>query len=124
MRNAIHNGSKLSSRSVSGLCVASFVFFLVYTAPHRVHHFFDQPQTAKHHPSGHDHEGSDRQEKSAADSDCAFQTAANRCAYGLSGQSEPLTAVRFDHSPVSLHATATPERFLAESFQIRAPPTL
>jgi hypothetical protein len=123
MGNAFHNGSKLLGRSLSGLCVAAFVFLLVYTAPHRVHHFFDRAQTAKHHHSDHEHETSDRQDKSAADSNCVFQTAANRCAYGLSVQGEPATLALFVQSPIVFQQTTSPEQFLAGSFQIRAPPT-
>jgi len=122
MRNAFNNRSKRLSRSLSGLCAATFVFFLVYTAPHRVHHFFDRAQTAKHHHSGHDHEGSDRQDKSAADTNCIFQAAANRCAYGLSVPGEPATFALFVQSLISFPQTASPEQFLTRSFQIRAPP--
>jgi hypothetical protein len=122
MRNALHKSPELLSRSLSGLCAASFLFFLLYTAPHRVHHFFDQVQTVIHHDSDHDHQTSDHQDKSTADSDCPFQASVNRCAIGLGTQSEPATLARFVQSPIFFHETASQAQFLPGSFQIRSPP--
>ena len=64
---------------------AAFVFFLLYTAPHRVHHFFEQAPLApdEHHGHArssdpgttheHDHEGNSPHPRR---SDCAAQMAA------------------------------------------------
>jgi hypothetical protein len=114
--------SRLSIRDLSALCVAALLFFLCYTAPHRVHHFFDraQPQSTAHTD---DHHGnSDTSNQPPNDTDCVFQTSANRCAAGLSGggqlanifwQRLPLV-VRFDHQ--------LPHQFISTPFHSRAPP--
>jgi hypothetical protein len=109
-------------RVASALWAATFLFFLLYTAPHRVHHFFEQAQTANHHHSDHDHPTSDRQDKSAADSNCPFQASVNRCDIGLGAQSEPPAPVLFVQGAIFSYATASHDRYLPVSLQIRAPP--
>jgi hypothetical protein len=103
-------------RRGAALWAAAFLFFLLYSSPHRVHHFFEQVQPQSHEHS-HDH-----RDASSNDSDCVFQSAASRCSVGLTAQIEPLTLTLIVHSPVFFHESSSQDQFLTGSFQIRAPP--
>jgi hypothetical protein len=70
-----------------GLCFSaafSFLFFLVFSAPHRVHHFFEQtsaPQAAVHlkvhnHSEHTNHSGQNRSLPTSKPGDCAVLSAA------------------------------------------------
>jgi hypothetical protein len=66
-------------RSICGLGIVSlFVLFLTASAPHRVHHFFEQSQF----PVAHDHDAADKPHSHGQDSpkpqqsDCAVQSVA------------------------------------------------
>src|SRR4029453_15614073 len=70
-----------------GLCLSaafSFLFFLVFSAPHRVHHFFEQtspPQRVAevkvhNHSEPTDHDGQDRSLPRSKPGDCAVLSAA------------------------------------------------
>ena len=82
----------LITRSASALWAASFLFFLLYSAPHQVHHFFDQFPQAHQHDADHEHAPTDRNNRSAADSNCVFQVSASRCHLGLAWQVIPCFA--------------------------------
>jgi hypothetical protein len=108
---------------------AAFVFFLLYTAPHRVHHFFEQRMAAadphdharssdRNATHEHDHEGnSPRPQRS----DCAAQMAA---------QSAHFAAPPLIEFPFSIFARARAElveagwaaSFNPSPFSQRAPP--
>jgi hypothetical protein len=113
----------LITRSVSVFCAASFLFFLLYSAPHRVHHFFDQVQPADHHSD--DHRGkSDHHQKPAGDSDCVFQASASHCAIGLTAQIAAFTGTPFVQNLVLFLENPSRDLVLTGSFQIRAPPQI
>ena len=116
-----HKLSRLS-RGAYALLAASFLFFILYSAPHRVHHFFDQAQAASQRDAGDRHGNTDRQNKSPADSDCVFQSSANRCAFGVTAQFQPLTLTLLVHDLLIFHDTTRPQQFLTAAFHIRAPP--
>ena len=113
----------LITRSVSVFCAASFLFFLLYSAPHRVHHFFDQVQPADHH-SDNRRDKPDHHQKRAGDSDCVFQASASHCAIGLTAQIAPFTLAPFVQNLVSCPESPSRDLFLSGSFQIRAPPQI
>jgi hypothetical protein len=65
----------------------AFCFFLIASAPHRVHHFFEQlPESSEHHPvhaethehSGiaHDHHGRDHGQRRQQETDCVVLSVA------------------------------------------------
>jgi hypothetical protein len=106
----------------AALCAAAFVFFLVYSAPHRVHHFFDQATPVSHdHFDGH-HDKSNHQENSTKDPDCVFQVSAKRCVFGQIGQAPSLTPTPIVHNLFGPRGNDNQQEFLASIFQIRAPP--
>ena len=73
-------------RSICAVGIISlFVLFLTASAPHRVHHIFEQPPpVAQKHFHGHDHEANDKDHSRGHDhdspkpqhSDCALQSVA------------------------------------------------
>jgi hypothetical protein len=106
------------------LFVVSFLFFLLYSAPHRVHHVFEQIEAANHQ-SDHDHHGeSKRQNSSSNASDCVFQASANRCAIGPTETIQPLTLTRLVQHLFISKETPQLHQLLSAAFQIRAPPAV
>jgi hypothetical protein len=98
-----------------------FLFFLVYSAPHRVHHFFEQIQPSAHEDA-HDHSDSNRPKTPPNEPTCVFQASVNRCAIGPTAQIELLALTHvIENISVSQENTDQYE-FLTAAFQIRAPP--
>jgi len=102
---------------------ASFLFFLLYSAPHRVHHLFEQIEAANRQGAHDRHGESKRQNTSSNGSDCVFQASANRCAIGLTTQTPQLTLTLLIQSTVDFREKIHPHQFLGAAFQIRAPPS-
>jgi len=116
-----HHCAKRKSYA-SAFYAAAFLFFLVYSAPHRVHHFFEKIPAASHeHADGH-HNNPDHQNKSPTESDCVFQATASRCVIGLTPLIQPLTTALPVHNFVDFPHTVIPQISLSSVFQIRAPP--
>ena len=109
-------------RGLYTLWAASFLFFLFYSAPHRVHHFFDQVRPASHATSGDHHDKTDQQNKAPNASDCVFQASANRCAFGLTAQTQPLGQTLLFQGIVDFRDITNQSQYLASVFHIRAPP--
>src|SRR5262245_16034443 len=119
--NPIHRLSR-ATRAAYAFCAASFLFFLVYSAPHRVHHIFEQLE-ATSQQSGHDHhDGSNPNKTSSNNSDCAFQTTASRCAVGLTAWVHLLTPTPVVEPLFSSQEKTHPQQLLSAAFLIRAPP--
>jgi hypothetical protein len=118
MKSVPHPSRLFTTRSAAALWASCFLFFLIYSAPHRVHHFFEQfPQA--HHPDGdHKHSGTSKEN----DSNCAFQVSASRCHLGLAWQITPASLPVFIQALTVFHATDSGLNFLPTGFQIRAPP--
>jgi hypothetical protein len=115
-------GNSRSRRAVYFGCACAFVAFLLYSAPHRVHHFFE-PIAGSHQPESgnhtHDREPSPRPN---GGSDCVFQFAANRCLLSLNApaaQSAPALLVATIPVRTSARILSNPRR---KVFTIRAPP--
>jgi hypothetical protein len=109
-------------RAARALSAAAFLFFLLYSTPHRVHHFFEQTQAASHQ-DGHDHGDRDRRKTPLNESTCVFQASINRCAIGPTAQIQPLTLTQSIQGLVVSKETPPLRQFLSGAFQIRAPPT-
>jgi hypothetical protein len=122
MLNARAHRRSLIIRSAYALCATSFLFFLIYTAPHRVHHVFDQFEAADRHGARDHHGKSERRDPSSSDSNCVFQVSANRCAVGLTPLIQPLALTRFVQRLFVSQDKTNPRQFLSAAFQIRAPP--
>ena len=106
------------------LCAASLLFFLFYTAPHRVHHSFEQLASGTHRHADTPKRDPDQPNQSPVASDCVFQTAAGRCTFGGSA-ALPSLASAFSLQERIFFATASrPHRLLDKSFEIRAPPAV
>jgi hypothetical protein len=108
--------------NAAAVCAAAFVSFLVYSAPHRVHHFFDQAIRASHNHSDAHHNKSNHHENPTKDPDCAFQVSANRCVFGQIAQTPLLTLAPIVHNLFVFHGNDNQQGFLASIFHIRAPP--
>jgi hypothetical protein len=121
MTGTDHPHSKRSS-CAAALYAAAFLFFLVYSAPHRVHHFFDQANLTSHDHSDNHHGESNHNDKSTQDPDCFFQAAANRCVFGSTEQIQPLTLALIVYDLLVFNDSPDQQQFLAGIFQIRAPP--
>jgi len=118
------NPSHKSSRVIRGayaLCTVSFLFFLLYSSPHRVHHFFEQTQ-ASSHEDGHNHSNRDGQKTPPNEPTCVFQASVNRCAIGPTAQIELLALTHVIENISVSHENTDQHEFLAAAFQIRAPP--
>jgi hypothetical protein len=113
--------SKLACASYF-LCSGVFLFFLLFSAPHRVHHFFDSYQQAHHGADADDHRRHAPHTPIGNDSNCVFQAAANGC------QLLPTALIQvFSPSVILADLTvaansAIRQRFFPRVFQIRAPP--
>lgn len=72
----------LPKRGLYFSAALTFLFFLAFSAPHRVHHFFEQAKQhvaevkAHDHSEGTDHSGHDRPSPSSKPSDCAVLSVA------------------------------------------------
>jgi hypothetical protein len=78
-----HRFRSLLTRSASAFWAASFLFFLLYSAPHRVHHFFEQfPQAAHHHDSDHEHPNNGGGHGSPNAPKCVFQNVGKPLPWG------------------------------------------
>jgi predicted DNA repair protein MutK len=110
------------SRGARALLATSFLFFLAYSAPHRVHHFFDQVQSAGQHDSTDHHNPTDHQNQSPKGSDCVFQISAARCVFGLAAKLHALALAPLVQAFVAFPEFDRQQQFLAAAFLIRAPP--
>jgi hypothetical protein len=113
--------NSLTARSAYVLCAATLLFFILYTAPHRVHHFFDQVQSASHDRSD-EHHKREQPNKSGAEPDCVFQLSASRCALSAAAQFQALALHRLVENIFVYYNTNRPQQYLTAAFQIRAPP--
>ena len=117
-----HNPAHSKIRGLGALCTATFLFFLIYTAPHRVHHFFDQAGPLSHARAGEHSRDADRPSPARDDTDCVFQASASRCAASITAEPPTLPSVKRYLSfavPVDHRFS---HRFVAAPFQSRAPP--
>jgi hypothetical protein len=121
MKHPPHRPVSVIQRCASAFWAASFLLFLVYSAPHRVHHFFEQIQPSAHE-DGHNHSDSNRPKTPLNEPTCVFQASVNRCAIGPTAQIELLALTHvIENISVSQENTDQHE-FLTAAFQIRAPP--
>jgi hypothetical protein len=109
-------------RASAAFWAASFLFFLIYSAPHQVHHFFDQSSKADHHDADHEHQNTDRNSGSSSDSRCAFQISASRCHLGLAWQVAPALLPILVRPFIVFQAVDNDANFRLAAFHIRAPP--
>ena len=121
MPNSGKDKNNLTARSAYALCAASLLFFIVYTAPHRVHHFFDRIQTASHEDSGDRHKN-EQPNKSTAEPDCVFQLSASRCALRVTAPFQALALTRLVQELFFSNDSQHQISFFAAAFHIRAPP--
>jgi len=116
-----HRDSKRNGYAAA-LYATIFLFFLVYSAPHRVHHFFDQVKpAAQDHPDRH-YGTEDHHDNTTKETSCAFQVSANRCVFGPTGQIQLLTLALIAHELLVSQDSAGQQQSLTRIFQIRAPP--
>jgi hypothetical protein len=101
---------------------ALFLFFLIYSTPHQVHHVFDQVRQSDHHSEDH-HSNTDRRVPAKQNPTCVFQSVASRC------HAKATAVVQFSAVSVLVQnlagfsETAGHPRFIPGTFHIRAPPT-
>jgi len=113
--------SKLT-RAAYFLYTGAFLFTLVYSAPHRVHHLYDSYQQAQHGSDADPHRSPKPHNPVANNSHCVFQAAANSCQLLLAALVQyfsPSVILADLTVPVD---SATRQGLLPRPFQIRAPP--
>jgi hypothetical protein len=102
---------------------AAFLFFIVYSTPHRVHHVFEQA-AATQETTAHHHSHGEPQKSSSPDGTCVFQTVASGCHLSIGDIGYPVPA---DLSIANLPLTDSVQissTFLNRRLPIRAPPSL
>lgn len=114
--------SRAQNHLQSLLCAASLLFFLVYTAPHRVHHLFEDVIPVSHAHDGDHHGDSDRPGDPPAGAECVFQLSASRYAEGIIAPIQPLTTLWFQPRVLVVAARQYSLQSLALAFESRAPP--
>jgi hypothetical protein len=87
-----------------------------------VHHIFEQAPRVEQHDSADHHGPTNHEDKSSSDSDCVFQITANRCVFGLSASFHILTLTPLVQAFIAARKFDRQQQFLANAFQIRAPP--
>ena len=112
----------LFSRALYLSVAGSLLFFLIYSTPHRVHHFFDTHKVEAQQNSADEHHDDHHRRSHPTEPDCVFQAAANGCQLGFTAHT-PLTAAptvirRFD-VPAPIRAQL---QYLIKAFHVRAPP--
>jgi hypothetical protein len=121
MNRIDHRHSLVIHRSAAALWAASFLFFLLYSAPHQVHHFFEQLPKANYHGND-EHQNTDRDGRSSTEPNCVFQISASRCHLGLAWQVAPVLWSLLVSPLAFVQAVTNTTNFRPASFQIRAPP--
>lgn len=122
MKEIRYQFSFIRLRGAPVLWAASFLFFLIYSQPHRVHHFFEQFPAAHQPADDHHHAPTDHHNRRSNDSNCVFQVSASRCHLGLVSQVSPepppiwIGQIKFSRT---ISQTAD---FRPAVFHIRAPP--
>jgi hypothetical protein len=122
MKHPPHRPVSVIQRCASAFWAASFLLFLLCSAPHQVHHFFDQSLKAHHDETDHDHSNGRRDNRTSADSNCVFQVSASRCYLGLAWQVTLASQPIIVQTSTFFHAADNGFNFLPAAFQIRAPP--
>lgn len=117
-----HRTTSRISKFAASLWAASFLFFLLYSAPHQVHHVFEQSPQAHHHDGDHHHPTSNRHHRSSTDSHCVFQISASRCHLGLTANVVPSVLPILIGLLTDFHSTGGASTNLIATFHIRAPP--
>jgi hypothetical protein len=98
------------------------MFFLLYSVPHRVHHFFDRITEA------HQHDGRDRKpegdhnNRTNGESSCVFEASASRCQARLSAPRAPASSPTIVATISILSSAQAASSFFPKALQIRAPP--
>jgi hypothetical protein len=100
---------------------ALFLFFLIYSAPHQVHHVFDQVRQSDRYSEDH-HSNTDRRGPAKQDSTCVFQSVASRCHASATAVAQPTAVSVLVQNLAGFSEAAGHQRFIPGTFQIRAPP--
>jgi hypothetical protein len=114
------------------LVAAAFLFLLLYSAPHRVHHFFENASSAKArnpspldvsaHNHDHDHHGAPQQPLTNSAGCAVLSLAQNAHAFMPALLTLPVHAVAWDRAAeLTVFSTAC---FNPSPFSQRAPPLL
>jgi hypothetical protein len=121
MKKVTHSRASTARRCGSAVWAAAFLFFLLYSAPHQVHHVFEQLPQAHHHDADHEHSTPDRHDHSSSGSNCVFQISASRCHLAVAQHVAPtLLAIVIGVLP-DFHSSDDATNLVA-AFHIRAPP--
>jgi hypothetical protein len=110
------------TRALATLCAASLLFFIGYTAPHRVHHFFDAATSPAHATSDSHHDQSGPSRDATSDPECVFQASANRCADGLNPTVSAWQAIAQRQTFLLPDDSQFFKLHIPAPFQSRAPP--
>ncbi len=99
-----------------------FLFFLFYSTPHRIHHFFDSYRQAQRSTKADDHRGNKPHNPAPKGSNCVFQAAANGCLLILTTLVQIFSPSNAFANPPSFSDSNIPQESLFHPFHIRAPP--
>jgi hypothetical protein len=100
---------------------ALFLFFLIYSTPHRVHHLFDNHKSHGASTVDQSTEGQSHNPKST-DTSCVFHLASKSCHISLTSAIHIASVPIFINDLSSRFDTRIVSSFLPNAFQIRAPP--
>ena len=122
MKNIALLRASITRRCASGFLAASLLFFLLYSAPHQVHHFFESATNKHHRGADHHDSNSGQDSRSSAGSDCVFQLSASRCHLGFAWHITPASLPVLVRSLTVFPAADNHRNFRPAAFHIRAPP--
>jgi hypothetical protein len=110
------------ARRFLGFFIASaLLFFLAYSAPHRVHHSFEKAAESQEHDSNQ-HEHSDRQNPPVNEPPCVFQSVAAGCHLRFIAQITFSSLQIFTEKTTARRCSIPPYHLAITAFAIRAPP--
>ena len=101
---------------------ALFLVFLIYSAPHQVHHFFDQHKASQHGLTVDQYPQGEHHQSNSQDTSCVFQTVAKSCHANLTSPIHAFSVPLFTKKLSSPFKARISSPFLPGAFQIRAPP--
>jgi hypothetical protein len=109
---------RLASLATSAL----FLFFLIYSTPHQVHHFFDQHKASHSNSRADQDPQGERHKPNSQDTTCVFQIVAKSCHLSAISFIDIFSAPVSTKNLSSLCKARIASYLLSDAFQIRAPP--
>lgn len=101
---------------------AFFLSFLIFSTPHRVHHFFDEHKLPDRFTTGNNDRQGNHHRTNSEETTCVFQTVAKTCHVSVSSAVHVFSVPVFIKTVLLPSDARVPSRFLLNALKIRAPP--